>query len=612
MSLDRLIESNVELQYPTSKPTYDLNFTRRTLKGIDPAYSFTRNSSATYVGPDGLIKTAAVNQPRFEFDVLSGDYRGLLIEESRANLVPNSDKPSLLPSTEGFGALISVSSVTTLTPKGNQSVWRFTVPSSWSQNPRRNIRFPVVNATVTYSCFMKGITNNAFVFFGAFNGSSSIGVNLSTGSIGFKQGFGHKVQYYGNGWWRVFTSGFANSSGSFGQNFGWQCDTANAQFYAFGVQIEVGSYGTSYITTSGSAVTRQPDQLILNKPLNTQGTLYVESRPTTGVPLVADNGSSSLSVPQETNQYSKSVLYYNTNRILRMSSDGGVPVDYSSSSSPSNLNRVSLGFDRLNNSSYINGHLKKFSYYSSPLTEDNLRALTGNKRSITRFTSFGEPIVTSGLVLNLDAGNLASYPGSGTTWTDLSGNGNNGTLVNGVGYSGDNLGSLSFDGVNDAVTGSITPLTSNYSIELWFKLITSNSSGNSLIALTVSNNHGFLGEIRNSDKKIRFLHRFPYGISGGNSFYSSGSINLNQIYCITWVRDTNQKIYINSNFDSQITSTNSAFDSNLNQLVIGQLVPNNSARIINGNIYSCKIYNKALTAAEIQQNFNATRNRFGI
>jgi hypothetical protein len=58
-------------------------------------------------------------------------------------------------------------------------------------------------------------------------------------------------------------------------------------------------------------------------------------------------------------------------------------------------------------------------------------------------------IVQSGLVLNLDAGVSASYPGSGTNWTDLSGNGNNGTLVNGVGYNSANNGSFVFDGVND-------------------------------------------------------------------------------------------------------------------------------------------------------------------
>lgn len=58
-------------------------------------------------------------------------------------------------------------------------------------------------------------------------------------------------------------------------------------------------------------------------------------------------------------------------------------------------------------------------------------------------------IVTDGLVLCLDAANPKSYPGSGTVWSDLSGNGNNGTLVNGVGYNSNNGGYLTFDGSND-------------------------------------------------------------------------------------------------------------------------------------------------------------------
>jgi len=227
-------------------------------------------------------------------------------------------------------------------------------------------------------------------------------------------------------------------------------------------------------------------------------------------------------------------------------------------------------------------------------------------------TTYNPKIATEGLVLCLDAGNSKSYPGTGTTWTDLSGQGNTGTLVNGPTFSSANGGSIVLDGVNDRIDGSVSPLTSNYSIELWFRLITSNAGDNSVLALTASNAHGFLGEIRHIDGAIRFLHRFPYGGSGGDSFYSSGKINLNQIYSVSWVRDSNQKIYINGNFDSQIAATVAGFDSTLNQLVIGQLTPTNNARIINANVYSLKIYNRALTPSEISQNFNATRGRYGI
>ena len=68
-----------------------------------------------------------------------------------------------------------------------------------------------------------------------------------------------------------------------------------------------------------------------------------------------------------------------------------------------------------------------------------------------RKTNNSKQIVRSGLVLHLDAARPASYPGSGTTWTDLSGQGNNGTLTNGPTYSSANGGSIVLDGTNDDV-----------------------------------------------------------------------------------------------------------------------------------------------------------------
>jgi len=76
-------------------------------------------------------------------------------------------------------------------------------------------------------------------------------------------------------------------------------------------------------------------------------------------------------------------------------------------------------------------------------------------------------IVMNGLVLCLDAGNTKSYPGSGTTWIDLSGNSNTGTLTNGPTYSSENGGSLVFDGIDDYVTTSLGTHTP-YCIDIWF------------------------------------------------------------------------------------------------------------------------------------------------
>ncbi len=81
-------------------------------------------------------------------------------------------------------------------------------------------------------------------------------------------------------------------------------------------------------------------------------------------------------------------------------------------------------------------------------------------------------IITDGLVLALDAANQKSYPGSGTTWSDLSGNGNNGTLTNGPTFDSGNNGSIIFDGVDDYITTGTTPsqLQGNpsFTVSGWF------------------------------------------------------------------------------------------------------------------------------------------------
>jgi hypothetical protein len=391
-----------ELTLPTTKPETSLDFVNS--QCIDPSYTFTRNSSGTYVGDDGLIKTAAVNEPRFEFDVLSGEYKGLLIEEARTNQLTYSNTFDV----DWTDTNITRESTDNLAPDGTNTALRVLA----SQNNATIIRNSAVGSTNTrtFSIFLRRVNGSGDIQF-TFNGGST---------------WNTISQPITSTWSRILV--VTNTTN---HRVGLRLTTQGDSIELWGSQLEIGGL-TSYIPTVGSTVTRQPDQLVLNKTLNPQGAFYIEPN-TTGTSLVADNGSSVLVPPQGT----KSALFYNTSRTLSMSSsitplEGNFNV-------PQNLNRVSLGFNRLNNINYINGHIKKFMYYGSPVTEDNLRSLTGNTRSTFR-SDIGEPIVTNGLVLLLDAGNPASYPGSGTTWTDLSGFGNNGTLVNGVGYSGDNLG----------------------------------------------------------------------------------------------------------------------------------------------------------------------------
>jgi len=196
-------------------------------------------------------------------------------------------------------------------------------------------------------------------------------------------------------------------------------------------------------------------------------------------------------------------------------------------------------------------------------------------------TAYNPKIVTDGLVLCLDAGNTKSYPGTGTVWTDLSGNGNNGTLVNGVGYSSDNQGSMVFDGVNDYV---ITSTISSYrSLNMWVYL---NSKSTYLL------------DARNGSPSGYFW--FPGGDAnfGPNwdQFYINGqlvSLSLSNIPTNVWFN-----FYIrNTGIRTGTINLFSRYTNNEHQ---------------SGKYSLFSAYNRALTSQEIQQNFNATRGRYGI
>ena len=223
--------------------------------------------------------------------------------------------------------------------------------------------------------------------------------------------------------------------------------------------------------------------------------------------------------------------------------------------------------------------------------------------------SYNPRIVTEGLVLCLDAGNGKSYSGSGTTWTDLSGNGNNGTLVNGVGYNSDNLGSLVFDGVNDYVTlGTKDIITTDFSLNMWVKV-------------TAATKEVYFFSFGYSDSNSALLFRSegaPYDLrviyfSGGSgpSFGSLYPIVQNVTYNITWTRNgSNNILYIDGvniyTFSNSTTLSSCIYD-------IGWATTRNkSTAYYQGNIYNTMLYNRALSPAEVQQNFNATRGRYGV
>jgi hypothetical protein len=230
-------------------------------------------------------------------------------------------------------------------------------------------------------------------------------------------------------------------------------------------------------------------------------------------------------------------------------------------------------------------------------------------------------IVTNGLVLNLDAANPRSYPQpyNGTTWFDISGNSRNGTLTNGPAFNAANGGSIVFDGTNDTTNfGDILNIGLNsWTMSCWVKFTTGagtfgimgktsfrsyvgrytlyvdggniNSlvqfSGNSLVTTPV--NPYVDGKFHNLSMTINrtsFLTLYVDGIIRGTPIDISSAININ-------LNTSTDFLYIGSYAD-----------------ITGQ----SPALFFNGSIANASIYNRALSASEVLQNFNATRARFGI
>jgi len=230
--------------------------------------------------------------------------------------------------------------------------------------------------------------------------------------------------------------------------------------------------------------------------------------------------------------------------------------------------------------------------------------------------SRGPKIVTDGLVLCLDAANKKSYPGSGTTWTDLSGQGNNGTLTNmsATPLDSGNGGSLVFDGVNDYVDFGTDIIISadnqGWAAEYWFNT----SSASTLQHFNSAENDEFNANwlaIYNS--KLAVWNRSP-----GYWKYGSTVIQSNNWYQAVFVCDsggTNYRYYINGIREGgdHVNNVWNSIYSSFESRYIGRYEFNNSySRYFVGKIPSIKFYNRALTAQEVQQNYNATKGRFGL
>ena len=211
--------------------------------------------------------------------------------------------------------------------------------------------------------------------------------------------------------------------------------------------------------------------------------------------------------------------------------------------------------------------------------------------------------VTDGLIFYLDAANARSYAGTGLTASDLTNSSFKGSFINGTGFSSSNNGTFTFDGTNDAITFQPNSKfefgTGNFTVLAWHKK--PNSTDSTIISIDDGNGGGII--------LYTVIDGSLYNYVAGQ--WSDGTINVsdNTWKQVALVRSSGIcQPYVNTMPDQSFAAYGSVATSG-RSLTLGKIA---SAYYHNGSISQISIYNRALSAQEIRQNFNATRKRYGV
>jgi hypothetical protein len=386
---------------------------------IDSRVTFTRASTATFVGSNGLIQSAAIDAPRFDYNPTTLAAKGLLIEEQRTNLILHSEDYT---NAAWNKFVITVTGNTTVAPDGTTTA--DTLSGSVGANSAVNQEDPATaGQTYTYSFYMRkttATTNGLYstVSIEFLNGTTSLVeygavINSDSGTLIAPSGWGtapftiSSVENVGDYWrvrgtssaapattnkvivWLSVAGGFLNGTRGI---------TGISSKIVWGAQLEVGAFPTSYIPTVASQVTRSADIATITGTnfsswFNaTQGTFvfagdsaygsggFIGSTPTTGAILYANANASRTSngtnVITTANTYANNAVFntalgYSASGRSLVLNGGTIATDANLIQTPT---AITLGGAFGGN--YLNGHARAISFYNTRLSDATLQALT--------------------------------------------------------------------------------------------------------------------------------------------------------------------------------------------------------------------------------------------
>jgi hypothetical protein len=260
------------------------------------------------------------------------------------------------------------------------------------------------------------------------------------------------------------------------------------------------------------------------------------------------------------------------------------------------------------NALYFDGDISIIRIYKNKaLSAAEVAENYNNNRS--RYSLFAAGVITDSLILRLDAGDSSSYSGSGTTWTDLSGNGNDATLVNGPTYSSANNGYLDFDGTNDHATlPQLSTAGNEISFDVWNYGISAQQSG--LIYLEDSNGRDVLNvHLPWSDGKVYFdKGRDASNVDRMAKSASSSEYQGWHHWAFTANASTgSMKIYLDGSLWHSVTGKTRTLND-----VTGpeRYIARNSLYYHRAYIGNLMLYTKELSASEVLHNYNALKSRY--